>query len=388
MIIDGIKELCKTTRNVFEKDKRLSDLPPERQNEWKEFVEPKNYRKFESNLGNLVFESVLNGANESDGTFMGALKEKFKRLDDKRCQVGQVFSHIEKNNYENAHLFRKNVRSVVLILDKKDLKITDSGKPGYIEIESVVCSKAIEFPAPDNSGTRLKLCEQFYYSEERIPARRILGSGVFIAPDKIATAAHVVYEAFEAGVDPKDMIFVGAHFVYEVLDHIWVDKNMIYQLDQNVIKKNNQMINGAKGDSAWLRVKPLFPSVQNRNPAPGPRSLDIKIPDVIHMQAKQPVYSLGHGFGVPMKLSFGGSVEYLGNNGWLGCDLDIFPGNSGSPVFHADTHELLGIISGPDNLWRQVVETQNCIDVKINNDRGQSVETSQIELLIQKIQNQ
>jgi len=390
-MIANIKKLCEATRNAFERGENLSDLEENQQNQWRGFL-GERYDHFNSGLGSLVFKSVLDEAvdalppDENEDKFMAAIKVKFDEIKDKRAQAGQVMSHTEKIQYENAELFRKNVNSVVLILDRKDLKITPSNRPDYVVIESERCLDAVQFPVSNDSGDWLNLCSKFYYSRDRIPQANIFGTGIFIAPDKIATAAHVVYEASETGIHPDDMIFIGAHFVFGHIDHIQVRKNMIYQLDQDVVKKNNQMIQGVTGDSAWLTVKPLYGNADFRRTKP--TDLNIKIPRIQNMDTKQPVYSLGHGFGVPNKLSFGGIIERISKKGWMGCDLDVFPGNSGSPVFHANSHELLGIISGPDNLWRQEISNQKCVNVKIDNDNGQSVETSQIELLIQKILNQ
>ena len=57
----------------------------------------------------------------------------------------------------------------------------------------------------------------------------------------------------------------------------------------------------------------------------------------------QPVYTLGHPCGLPLKLADGASVLAL-EGGMFRSDLDTFTGNSGSPVFDAATHALVGLV--------------------------------------------
>lgn len=55
-------------------------------------------------------------------------------------------------------------------------------------------------------------------------------------------------------------------------------------------------------------------------------------------------YTLGYPLGLPLKLADGGRV--LGVEGaTMRVDLDTFTGNSGSPVFDADSHALIGLVS-------------------------------------------
>jgi hypothetical protein len=66
-------------------------------------------------------------------------------------------------------------------------------------------------------------------------------------------------------------------------------------------------------------------------------------------RAGRAVYTLGHPAGLPLKLADGARV--LAVDGRLfRSDLDSFAGNSGSPVFDAATHELVGlVVAGQDD---------------------------------------
>lgn len=60
-----------------------------------------------------------------------------------------------------------------------------------------------------------------------------------------------------------------------------------------------------------------------------------------------PVYTLGHALGLPLKLAQGGRVLGVAGAAFR-VALDTYTGNSGSPVFDADSHALIGIVSeGP-----------------------------------------
>ncbi|MCU0760521.1 MAG: serine protease [Steroidobacteraceae bacterium] len=61
------------------------------------------------------------------------------------------------------------------------------------------------------------------------------------------------------------------------------------------------------------------------------------------------VYTLGHPSGLPLKLADGARVLAV-DGALFRTDLDTFVGNSGSPVFDAATHELVGLVlAGQDD---------------------------------------
>jgi hypothetical protein len=68
-----------------------------------------------------------------------------------------------------------------------------------------------------------------------------------------------------------------------------------------------------------------------------------KMPVISAAEPGRPVYTLGFPCGLPLKLADGATV-LSANSTELWCDLDTFTGNSGSPVFDAITHALLGIV--------------------------------------------
>ncbi len=359
--------------------------------EWEALFEDDDvsFERYKTTVGCLVFESEINSLLEEQlkpDQLMAAIHEKFFRTRDKRCEVGQVLSHIKNKEKEIYNAFKENAQSVALILKDESSLFKDSKNNDYADISSVVCSDVVGIDSPDDPEIFLHLCPIFYYDRQLIPDAEIFGSGYMIAPNIIVTAGHVVQSIRESGCAVEDVIFILGMDSFGAEETLLkTRKDRIYRLRQENVQENSQIILGEGGDSAWLIVEP-YHKEQTGNP-PGKPALENRIPAPKSLEKDQPVYALGHGLGVPMKLSFGGNIEHPPKGGWIGCNLDIFPGNSGSPIFHANTHELLGIISGPDNLWQPIFKNQNCVSYEIDNSGNQSVQTSDITPLIHKFQN-
>jgi len=361
--------------------------------EWEALFEDDDvsFERYKTTVGCLVFESEINSLLEEQlkpDQLMAAIHEKFFRTKDKRCEVGQVLSHIKNKETDIYRAFNKNVQSVGLILKYDKDMFKPSKRSDSFELDSVVCADVFGIESPNAPNGFMPLCPEFYYNGQMVPKTVIFGSGYLFSPNVVVTAAHVIKEAIESIQDSKDLIFIFGLYIYKHYKDgrpniLLAKKDSIYRLNQDNLWENSQTINGDTGDSAWLKVTPLFDEGQRNSTVT--TNLDARIPNPVSMSINEPVYALGHGLGVPMKLSFSGTIEHPSKNGWMGCELDIFPGNSGSPVFHANTHELLGIISGPDNLWRPEFSNKNCVSYQINLSGNQSVQTSEIELLIKKM---
>jgi len=57
-----------------------------------------------------------------------------------------------------------------------------------------------------------------------------------------------------------------------------------------------------------------------------------------------PLYVIGHPSGLPAKFAAGARVERNNNTAFFTANLDTFGGNSGSPVFNANTNRVAGIL--------------------------------------------
>jgi len=203
---------------------------------------------------------------------------------------------------------KKNADCVAAICMKNDLVAGDNG---YIKLKT------------RNFWKALNLCKGEPFYDQPIAAGRLC-TGFLVKKDVIATAAHCLY-----GFGLSQMRFL---FGFKMLDSskpaTQVPKNEIYQ-GIKVLKN----VHNRKGDkSDWALVK-LDRKVEG-HPV-------VKFPGT-EIICGQPVYVIGHPCGLPLKYADGANVQTV-ENVFFSADLDVFSGNSGSPVFSDDTHELVGI---------------------------------------------
>jgi V8-like Glu-specific endopeptidase len=64
------------------------------------------------------------------------------------------------------------------------------------------------------------------------------------------------------------------------------------------------------------------------------------------------VYMIGHPSGLPMKVTSGAKVINIQPNKFSTL-LTSYKGNSGSPVFHSDRHEVVGILISGEEDWEK-----------------------------------
>lgn len=305
----------------------------------------------------------------------GQDKELFrvcKRGDDLRCQVGHVLSNLKSRSKKRGTgpgleadyaAFRRNTEATVQIVDKSWLEeIGQPNEKGKIRLKGIESRHGLDLSRFDRSGApqKLILCDHYFYANELIPDTDIFGSGFFIDHDKVVTAAHVLVEAFKYGVSPENLMFIRGRYVYDTkTSTIEVRPNQLYLLDEPTIFVSEQMRNGdQRGDMAWVRAKPFFKRETY------PFSWNGFAPALEN--AKTAVYALGHGLCLPMKLSFKGEVQdltYKGTEAMFTCDMNILPGSSGSPIFDANTHRLLGIVSGLHEIYTNTVPNGDCVEL-------------------------
>lgn len=157
-----------------------------------------------------------------------------------------------------------------------------------------------------------------------------LTTGFLVNEDTIATAAHCVNKR-----DVMDYRFV---FGYKMLGPF----TPVTQAPDSDIYKGKRIIrrifdpNGSGAD--WALVK-LDRKVSGRAP------LTLSGTGVSRDQA---VYVLGHPCGLPLKYAPGARIRDI-KKAYFSARLDIYCGNSGSPVFNADSHEVVGIVVRGDN---------------------------------------
>jgi hypothetical protein len=65
-----------------------------------------------------------------------------------------------------------------------------------------------------------------------------------------------------------------------------------------------------------------------------------------------PVYMIGHPSGLPKKIALNAEITTCTNPYYFFTSLDAFQGNSGSPVFNFETHELIGVLVSGNSDYR------------------------------------
>jgi hypothetical protein len=150
-------------------------------------------------------------------------------------------------------------------------------------------------------------------------------SGFLVKKDVIATAAHFVRDW---GVTDLCIVF-GFRMLNFYTSVFQVTDNDIYK-GTKIIRQDYNPVNGAD----WALVQ-LDREVRDREVAPL---------STIDIACRQPVYVYGHPMGLPLKFAGGACVQDNTHNAYFAADLDIYMGNSGSPVFDGETHQVIGMV--------------------------------------------
>lgn len=179
-----------------------------------------------------------------------------------------------------------------------------------------------------NYGKTFNLSDNEPFHHQPIAAGKLC-TGFLVKEDMIATAGHCVNVM--GGTDLH--IVFGFKMECPSSPVIRVSKNNIYKGAEIVRKVHVREFN--KPDWALLR---LDRKVVGQTVA----ALSKDIP------CNEPVYTMGHPCGLPLKYAPGANVRDV-SEACFGANLDTYMGNSGSPVFNGDTHEVIGIVARGDN---------------------------------------
>ncbi|MCP4153510.1 MAG: trypsin-like peptidase domain-containing protein, partial [bacterium] len=190
----------------------------------------------------------------------------------------------------------------------------------------------------DNGNGSSTLCTNAYKDyiklcgcEPFIDQRQLSGqmcTGFLVKDDVIATAGHFAYKK---NVKELCIAFGYAMPVLGEEKTCLPEENIYY--GEEIIER----VCDEKGDD-WALVR-----------------LNRKVKDrpVLTFSSKStcvesPVYLLGYPMGLPLKYAPGAYVADM-KEAFFKADLDVFQGNSGSPVFCSESNEVVGIVSRGDN---------------------------------------
>ena len=171
-------------------------------------------------------------------------------------------------------------------------------------------------------GDAYDLCSNEKFREQPIGA---FCSGFLVAPDKIATAGHCINHN-----NVQDIRFV---FGFRMNGA----NNPTTKINNSEIYKGESIIGREFSDDGtdWALVK-LDRKVENHP--------YVKIRKQGKISDNQVVHVIGHPCGLPLKFADNSFVRDNTKPSFMTCNLDTYGGNSGSPVFNSDTHEVEGVL--------------------------------------------
>jgi V8-like Glu-specific endopeptidase len=204
-----------------------------------------------------------------------------------------------------------------------------------------------------NYGDSYNLCPSERFREQ--PSGSFC-SGVLVAPDIIATAAHCITD-----MNIADIRFVFGYHMRDIdTPNLVINKSDMYQgvaviawqLDENT---------GAD----WVLIRLDRPVVNHRIAT---------IREQGTISDGEAVHVLGHPKGLPAKFAGGAFVQDNRYSAYFVANLDTYAGSSGSPVFNSVTHEVEGIhVRGKGT---QFIKQGNCFVSRVCPDAGCSGEAN------------
>lgn len=214
----------------------------------------------------------------------------------------------------NDEQVKKSANCVAAVCTKSNLIVSNSG----------FSSLRVK-----NFGQSFNLDDSEPFRQQPVVSGHIC-TGFLVKEDVIATAAHFANEN-----NVTDLRIV---FGYIMLDPF----TPVIQIPGEKIYKGNKIIertyNPRGNISDWALVK-------LDRPVKGQATATLS-GDVI--PGRQPVYIMGHPCGLPLKYAPGAKIGDIRET-YFGAHLDVYSGNSGSPVFNRDTHEVIGMVVHGDN---------------------------------------
>lgn len=202
---------------------------------------------------------------------------------------------------------REIADSTVALIPSRSLK---KDAQGVIQIETSIY------------GKEMNLCKTEPYYDQPTAANC---SGSLVGEDLIATAGHCI-SVNDCSRGTYSFVF-GFRMQDEKTAITSVSSEEVYMCKEIVAREytGNQ-------DYALVRLD---------RPVRGHRILSLQTTPV---QPGDDIYVVGHPSGLPTKVADGAKVRRWYNGAYFDANLDTYGGNSGSAVFNARTHEVVGIL--------------------------------------------
>jgi hypothetical protein len=156
-------------------------------------------------------------------------------------------------------------------------------------------------------------------------------SGFLVAPDVVATAGHCVKD--QAALKSVRFVF-GFRMIDVSKARTHFSKDDVYEGEELIGRKMTEE------QSDWALVR-LTRTVAGRTP--------VAVRTAGKIASRQPLFVIGHPCGLPLKFADSARVRDNSPKPFFVANLDTYGGNSGSPVFNAQSHKVEGILVRGEN---------------------------------------
>jgi len=233
-----------------------------------------------------------------------------------------------------AAAVREQQRVIYGVDDRVDLfEVTDAAV--LADGDAVAALFAAGVVTDNGDGTSRLVTQTFAAANNVCPSERFANqpvgafcSGFLVAPDIVATAGHCVRAPLIGNVR-----FVFGFRMQDATTATTTVANT--QVYRGVAVIGRQKIEAGGVGADWALVR-LDRPVPDHRPVPIRRAGKIGDDQAVHV--------IGHPSGLPTKFADGARVRNNSATAVFVANLDTYGGNSGSPVFNRDTHEVEGIL--------------------------------------------
>ena len=272
-------------------------------------------------------------------------KNELTKNPDDRIEFKQIDKWLSKYFHKN---YREKFHKFNIMMQNMEATVIAVRRCMLVKEQNRILLKAAPLHKRKIRNYKKKICRFDNFGRQYSSFSR--GSGFVTHQNSVITAGHLFYENHES-IPASEMVFISG-FNENSKERRYCDKNgnRAYGIEipkENIFKplKDGHVIayNGQDIDWAIIRIEP------NEFTGKYPKSVHglstETNPNLIKEQRRGlGVYGCGYGIGLPNKFYFDGEITNDSYPNHFRCCLDFFGGNSGSPVFDASTHKVLGIL--------------------------------------------